>query len=407
MTSILFLALVLLQPSFSVNGSDEVPFNEALFAEHTTYFEIVDGTFVGADSLLFALEQAHFVALGELHNRVQLGELTGSLLRFLEPQGFGYFGIETGPYSARKLQDLIKSGRPAVSGFYASYASRIFDLMPVPFFKGETDLDFLEAAHDLGFTLWGLDQEFYFSYAFLLDELLRLGGEAVTSEQQRLHRKLNRKIKRLDRRNQVAELFGGNFKRSCHLNADEDLQTFLDSFALFDHPDIQQIRDVFYKTLEIYCMSEQGKASESVRISYFKENFDRNFEAALESNPEPKVFLKMGSWHMGRHQSPLKMYDIGNHVSRLAESRNQSTVHISYLNRYFEGRDVKGRKGWDGVERLVSVGDREKWALIDVRPLREQISNGTLSGTSFELETIRNYDFVIIAPEDDWIKKHW
>lgn len=29
------------------------------------------------------------------------------------------------------------------------------------------------------------------------------------------------------------------------------------------------------------------------------------------------------------------------------------------------------------------------------------------TGTSFELETIRNYDFVIIAPEDDWVKKHW
>jgi hypothetical protein len=407
MTSILFLTLVLLHPSYSVTGNDEVSITEALFAEHTTYFDIEDGSFIGADSLLSALEQAHFVALGELHNRVQLGELTSSLLRYLEPQGFRYFGIETGPYSARKLQNLIGSGRPAVSGFYASYASRILDLMPIPFFKGETDLEFLEAAHDLGFTLWGLDQEFYFSYAFLIDELLHLGGEADTSEQRHLYRKLIRKLKRLDRRNQVAELLGANFKRSCHLKADEDLQAFLDSFALFDHPDIQQISDAFHKTLEIYCMSEQGQASESVRISYFKENFNRNFETALESNPEPKVFLKMGSWHMGRHQSPLNMYDIGNHVSRLAESRNQSSVHIRYLNRYFEGRDVKGRRGWDGVERLVSVGDREKWALIDVRPLHRQISDGMLSGTSFELETILNYDFVIIAPEDDWVKKHW
>lgn len=407
MTFIAILLLLLLQVGVSAGDTGRVHITEALIAEHTTYFNIDDGTIIGADSLLAALEQAHFVALGELHNRIRLGELTTSLLRFLEPHGFNHFAIETGQYSAKKLQELIQAGREEVSAFYSEYSSGIFDIIPIPFFKGETDVDFLEAAHDLGYELWGLDQEFYFSFAYLIDDLLYLGGDAITEEQRTLHRKLKRRVNRLDRRNQFRELFITSFHRSCRLKNDANLQAYLDSFAHFENPDIQQISDALQKTMMIYCMSDQGQASEPVRIDYFKENFDRNFEAALEANPDPKVFLKMGSFHMGRHRSPLNLYDIGNHASQLAESRNQSTVHIYYLNRFFEGRDVKGLSGWESSENFVSLGDKEKWALIDLRPIREQLYKKTLTGNSFEIQTIHNYDFIIIAPEDDWVNKHW
>ena len=381
--------------------------SEELIAEHTVYFDIQDGAFIGADSLITALQQAHFVALGELHNRNRLGELTETLLHTLEPHGFNNFAVEAGPYSARKLQQLIRGGENEVSAFYATYSSRMYDIIPIPFFKGETDLRFLAAADSLGYELWGLDQEFYFSYSYLIDELAGLAGENISRDQQRLQRKLKRRVYWVDRWNQFRELFVSSFHRSCRLKNDAEFQAYLESFAHFDDPDIQQVSGALQKTMEIYCMAEKGQASEPVRINYFKENFNSNFEVALEANPEPKVFLKMGSFHMGRHRSPLNLYDIGNHVSQIAESRNESSVHIYYLNRFFEGRDVKGRSGWERSERLVSVGDQVKWALVDLRPLREQVSDETLTGRPFEIQIIQNYDFIIIAPEDDWVNKHW
>ncbi len=401
---LIFFSLYLIIPD---TENEIFDLSEELIAQQTVYFDIQNRAFIGADSLSTALEQAHFVALGELHNRTRLGELTETLLHTLEPHGFNHFAIETGPYSSRKLQQLIRAGKPEVSAFYATYSSRIYDIIPIPFFKGETDLRFLSAADSLGYELWGLDQEFYFSYAYLIDELADLAGESISRDQQRLHRKLKRKVYWLDRRNQFRELFFNSFHRSCRLKNDADLQAYLESFAHSDDPDIQQISGALQKTMEIYCIAEKGQASEPVRINYFKENFNRNFEVALEANPEPKVFLKMGSFHMGRHRSPINLYDIGNHVSQIAESRNVTSVHIYYLNRIFEGRDVKGRRGWEATERFISVGDKEKWALVDLRPLREQISNETLTGRPFEIQTIQNYDFIIIAPKDDWVKKHW
>ncbi len=408
MTTILFLALFLIQ-STTTGVDDTVQFDESLIAKHTTHFEIRDRDFIGADSLLAALGNAHFVALGELHYRTRLGELTETLLRTLEPNGFGHFAVETGPYSARKLQQLIRAGKNEVSAFYATYSSRMYDIVPIPFFKGETDFRFLAAADSLGYELWGLDQEFYFSYTYLIDELAKLAGDSFSQDQQRLHRKLKRKLYWLDRRNQFRELFISSFHRSCRLKNDADFQSYLESFAGFDNPDIEQITVALRKTLEIYCMAEQGKASEPVRISYFKQNFDRNFEAALDSNPEPKVFLKMGSYHMGRQQSPLNLYDIGNHVAKFAESRDESSVHITYLNRFLDGRDVTGRRGWEASGRFVSFGDKEKWTLTDLRPIRAKLTDGILTGTasSFEITTIQNYDFIIIAPEDEFVGRGW
>lgn len=400
---LLFSAL-LITPSAAGKAPE---LSEKLIAQHTVYFDVQDTTFIGADTLTTALATAHFVALGELHNRTRLGELTETLLHTLKPHGFSHFAIETGPYSARKLQHLVRAGEADVSAFYATYSSRIYDIVPIPFFSGKTDLRFLATANALDYELWGLDQEYYFSYAYLIDELASLAGESLSREQQRLHRKVKRSMFWLDRRNQFRELFGSNFQRSCRLQYHANFRTYLNSFAQFDNADIQQILRALEKTIDIYCMAERGEASEPMRVNYFKENFDRNFAAAQTANPEAKVFLKMGSFHLGRHRSPLNLEDIGNHVAQLAESRNESSVHIYYLNRFFAGRDNKSRSGWESSERFMSVGDKAQWALIDLRPLRQLATSEHLTGNSFEIATINNYDFIIIAPEDQWVSRHW
>lgn len=40
-------------------------------------------------------------------------------------------------------------------------------------------------------------------------------------------------------------------------------------------------------------MAEKGQASELIRVNYFKENFNRNYKAALEINSKPKPFKTM------------------------------------------------------------------------------------------------------------------
>ena len=400
---LLFVPLFLFQSTDPSVESDIPRLSESHIEEATTYFSIVDSGFEGAQALTSALEDAHYVALGELHNRVRLGELTETLLNHLKPHGYSHFAIETGPYSARKLEQLIQSGKPAVSEFHDEYSSWLFNLVPIPFFTGESDLGVLTAADSLGYELWGLDQEFAFSYTYLVDELAHLAGKSLSDDQEKLRRKLISKLYWLNRRKRI---FSG-FERNCRLKNDEQLQEYLRSFEESTHPDIPQILDVFQTTLEIYCMAEQGKASSRVRIRYIKENFNRNYVDARAEDPDLKVFVKMGSFHAGRQQSPLGLNDIGNHIHQLADTLSQQSVHIRYLNRYYKGDDMYGKKGWEGSAKLISVGRQDEWALIDLRPLRDRISESILQGSDNELREIINYDFIIIPPEDDVVKKHW
>jgi hypothetical protein len=400
---IYLLAFILFQTVDTTDLQDPILINESLIAENTTYFTINNYKFEGADSLLFALENAHFVALGELHNRERLGELTDAILTYLQPLGFDNFAVETGPYSAKKLQDLVTEGYKEVSDFYNTYSSKLFNIYPIPFFLGEPDIKMLSRANSFGYELWGLDQEFAYSYTYLIDELAELAGESITNEQQKLQRKLKSKLYWMNRRNRI---FSG-FDRSCRLKEDDRMQGYLQSFEKSEQPEIQQILNAFNTTFEIYCLAEQGKASSQVRINYFKENFNRNYIAAKEQKPEPKVLIKIGSFHAGRQRSPIGLYDIGNHVNVLADSLSQQSVHIRYLNRYYKGDDMLGKKGWEDSSNFIRVGLRDRWALIDLRPLRNMLIDGSLEVNNYEKREIINYDFIVIPPEDDIVEKHY
>jgi hypothetical protein len=341
--------------------------------------------------------------LGELHNRIQLGELTQTLLNHLKPHGYNHFAIETGPYSARKLEQLIQTGKPSVSEFYDEYSSGLFDFVPIPFFTGESDLNFLVAADSLGYELWGLDQEFYYSFSYLTDELAFINKSRLTTEQKKLLDQVSSKLYWWKRR---AKIFSG-FDMSCRLQEYEPLSAYLESFEDIENEPTNQILKAIDATLEIYCLAEQNKASSRVRIRYFKENFNAYYREASDEHQEPKVFMKIGSFHAGRQQSPLGIFDIGNHIHQLADTLSQKSVHIRYLNRFYKGDDMLEEKGWESSSSFISVGRQDEWALVDLRPLRKRIEEGTLQGTEFEKREIINYDFIIIPPEDDVVKKHF
>jgi hypothetical protein len=377
--------------------------NESLISEHVTYFDIHDLRFENAEPLTQVLDSAHFVALGELHNRTRLGELTQAMLLYFEPLGYNSFALETGPYSADKLKKLIQIGEQSVTGFYDSYSSNLFDIYPIPFFTGETDLGVLKTADSLEYDFWGIDQEFAFSYSYLIDELISLSGEKVTAKQVSLGEELNSKLFWWNRRSVVFSSFNMN----CLLKEDPDLNRYLNSFEKSSDAEIHRIIKAFRATLEIYCMAEQGKGSSRVRINYFKHNFDENYRSALKNKDEVKVFLKIGSFHAGRHKSPLGIYDIGNFIHNLADSLSQQSVHIRYLNRFYKGEDMYGREGWESSGNFISFGRKDKWTLIDLRPLRSAIEDGRVEGSPFEEREIRNYDFIVVPPEDKFVSTHY
>lgn len=402
MISVLITLLISLSTlQADTTGSPPDTIDAGLLQRHTTYFTLADDGFNGADTLERQISEAVFITLGELHNSRNMARFTETLLRAARPYGFDRFAVETGPWSAEHLERLITEGPDVVSEFYNRYSGTLFGIYPVPFFTGKADLDMLRSADSLGYDLWGIDQEFAYSFRYLIDELARLEGDALTDRQDRLQSKLTSSLWWWERRSKI---FSG-FDLHCRLQNDERFQEYLDSFAS-PTEEQQMIREAMRASLEIYCLAESGEWSKSnqKRISYFKDHFDRYY---AHTDSSAKVILKMGSYHAGRWKSPLGIYDVGHHLQELAVQRSGESLHLRFLLRWQDGEDKMGQPNWSNSTRFMKMARRDRWALIDARPLRKRIRAGTLTGADFEKREILNYDYIIMMPEDRRVERHY
>lgn len=399
---ILFLSIASLL--LASGGQAQVELGPDLLQDHTYYFTLNNGVISGADSLLNEIEESHFIALGELHNRQQLSRFTTALLDTAASFGFQYLAVETGPYSAEKLEQLIAEGPNRVSEFYDEYSYPLFYITPIPFFTGQTDLEMLAMAHREGYDLWGIDQEFAFAPRFLIDELAELAGEDLTEEQEDLQSSLGWDLYWMQFR---AQIFS-SYDIACRLRDSEDLQTYIHSFD-GDDPEVALITEAMMTSLEIYCMYESGNYRENnlTRIAYFKSNFDEGMSGAMAQDSIPRVILKMGSYHSGRERSPLNYYDIGNHLQVWADSLGTQSLHIRFLNRYIDGEDMMENENYSSSRNFMSVGQADRWAVIDLRPLRKMVADESLNANEFETREIINYDLLLIMPDDSKVERHY
>lgn len=410
MTSFLLILILFINPIDSTEKKS-VPdtLNTSMIRSHTTYFTINDTDFIKADSLVRRAKKSQFVTLGEIHNSRRMSEFTSVLMHLLKPAGFDQLIVETGPYSAEKLETLIasKDGKEAVSEFYDRYSSNLFQYYVIPFFTGRADLDMLQAAHELGYNLTGIDQEFAYATIFLAEELKKTSEKPLSQGQLDLLDDVTSKLTWWYR---WAQLFS-SFDLSCRVKNYEPFKKYISSFS---NPNArqEQIIDAMMVSLDIYCLNEIGKWNEGnqKRIDYFKSNFDAFYKQAsgVSSGQLPKAIIKMGSYHSGRYRSPNGIYDMGNHVAKLVDSLGTTSLHLRFLNRYFEGdRDVINEKNWSASTQFLTVAERDRWALIDTRELRNLILNNKLVGSPFEMREIINYDYILVIPEDMRAVKHY
>ena len=56
---------------------------------------------------------------------------------------------------------------------------------------------------------------------------------------------------------------------------------------------------------------------------------------------------------------------------------------------------------------IMTVGKIDRWAIIDVRPLRRLLNDGTLTANEFETREINNYDLILIMPDDKKVERHF
>jgi erythromycin esterase-like protein len=314
----------------------------------------------GGQWLLAEAAESPFVLLAESHLTRETPRLSAALLSALRPHGFGAFAIETGPIVTAHAQRLLSEGRgDELAGLLVDtpYTAAFIDYRP--------ELALIEHAVESGYELWGLDQVFAGGARFALGQLLE------TAEDQTAR---SRAEAALSAAREGFQHFAQTGERSKGFLQSADEATFealREAFA--DQPEALRIIDELAASSLVYRLYGRGANYESNyrRIQLMKRHLAERLHSA---NPETKVVMKFGNYHMGRGYSPMNQLDLGNAAAELAVLRGGDSLHVQVSAL----RQEDGEGAMQSLEGLMPYLDRfadhvpegGEWVVFDLRPLR-------------------------------------
>ncbi len=369
------------------------------FKPHTVYFKLSETHEIPGKIRSFLkkeLKNVQFVGLAEVHQSQQLSYFTTGLLGLLSEGCFSNFAMELGPYSAEILQELSSVPGKTASNIQAlnrRYGKNEFPKIPLIFADKEEDALFVQEAAHLEYSLWGLDQEFDYSYEMHLDRLYNK-ITVKTTEITRLYHESKRVLQNAIFKNRI-----NNFPKNCWLKQNETLTEF---FALLENDKgAQNYAKALQLSWDIYCMQETNKGGNQQRADYMKMNFENKYSQASKKEKYPKVFVKLGAVHLTRTISPYGVHDMGEYLKEKAVKNGTEFISIRHLIRYKNGEDVIQNDEWKQIATVLRLGRKNRWALIDLRPIRKKIQQGEVTTENDILRYgLQSYDFVLISPDD-------
>lgn len=390
-TFILIIEIIFISNLFSQEKTDI-----DLIKENTFHFDIKESSPIGEgfDILKKEIANAQFVILGEEHFSAKVSKFTNSIIPTLTENEFKYFAAEIGPNSADKISRLIKNKKSLYD--FNTEVNNLVGEVPVPFFDGKEDEVFLKSFLKNDFKIWGLDQEYLTSQVFLIDRLFQLSNKSEKIEDPYLTAKefiiSETKKGRQDRKYKVF---------TSLLNSSE-INNYFEKLGKNDKEANKIISDL-KKSWEVYKLREDNDLYGSIhkRLNIMQENFINYYNAALQTESLPKVFLKIGGVHASKGKSHHNIYDIGNFMMELANYNKRKSIHIlifpsAYINN--DGTISKNiEKEDEELFNPVIDFDSNKWTLIDLKSIEKSSWKHKIESKSLK-DYMYRFDYLILTP---------
>ncbi|HPK10616.1 MAG TPA: hypothetical protein PK246_09810 [Saprospiraceae bacterium] len=372
----------------------------------THEFQIENGKLIGngANFLKDEFNNSQFVLIGETHGDAKISEFTNAILPELAEMEFKYFCLEIGPESTKILKEIcskVPNVQSALFKFYSDYYVKVKD-KPIPFFEGKEDADFLQSALENNFSLFGIDQEYYSSTLLLLDKLKSLDN-GFSSEL------IYDRACQYVREEQLKSKENKNYPMTENFLNSSILQDFFNNLDTTNF-EISNIIHNLKLSWEIYNQHSKNRIkSLTLRAELMKKEFSKNYKLFLERDANPKILIKMGSFHTERGLSSNSVYDIGTLVSELADFNRTQDLNIGFMFRFFKDEEEPsgyfdnsiGTSDWLLQRRaLMLQGKIDQWVVIDLRKLREPCLNKQLWCYPAIRELMFKMDLIVIPPMD-------
>ena len=355
-------------------------------------------------------KESPFFLIGEAHGMAEIALFTAALYKEIQPFGYTYFATETGPYTAEIIQQMASAEN------WESQFKQHFTQYPwsIPFYNWKEECNVLRTVLK-GHTsdnpiIWGLDQEFAASFRMLFK---KLEVEAATPSSKKVANHYYTMAQEAYKEASESKNPGKSFLAVVR---PADFEKLRNAFA--GQPAALALINEMDESIHIYQMwfSREGYMSNYTRAEMMKKHFYTYYQKAKEKEKQPRVLIKLGASHIYRGLNGLNIPDIGSFVSEIASMEGTQSFHLYVVarkgtyNAYnpFSESDADKQKPHDASEdndktdlsAVLKAAPEDKWALIDLRPLRKPMHNHQLKDIQKGLEKIIwSYDAMLVIPE--------
>lgn len=273
----------------------------------------------GAELLLQAASEAHYVLIGEEHGLQEVSQLARVLYDQAQPS-FGILAVEIGSEAAKRVLQLARDprGLTAFDEFQRSYPFAI----PFACFREDAELMAHAAREGL---LIGLDQEFLLATTWLLGEIevaLREVDPAAAEEAAALRQQEEEAWRQINA--------AGDTQAAKSL-LDQDLPSYWAKWKalLAARPDVLDKLLAIEESQGIYALYHQQRYHDNndQRAKVMKEHWRR----ACSSGCSDRALIRLGANHILRGMSPLGISDFGNFAAELAAAQGRKSLHVLVL----------------------------------------------------------------------------
>lgn len=388
----LLAALALTSPG----AAQDDPVASALAAARTTIRIGPEGP--AGDGLAFLEGEAaaaqHFL-IGEVHGTAETPELVGWILEAAKGAGYSTLLLETGPISQAMANELL--AQPDGLDAFAAFMDAHF--MGIAFLGWEGEAALVADALADGWTVAGLDQEFLASGRHLLTRLQTL----APTEAARLLVQAPIDAER-DAADRLRRTGDRSVMRAVFLaSATEATFDALDAAYAPAGPEAQRLLAEMRQSAAIYRLWTTGRNYDNnrLRVEMIKRHLREHVAASLGGDwRRLRSVAKFGGFHCARGLNSNDQYDIGTHLSELAEAGGSHSFHLLVVAKERGETAAVGEPAPEMPELrpLFALTDDADWTIFDLRPLRALAHDTGVPEDRDLVHVVFAFDAVAIAP---------
>ncbi|MDZ7647189.1 MAG: hypothetical protein U5K54_08425 [Cytophagales bacterium] len=327
---------------------------------------------------------SNFVLIGEDHFMNEVPPIVSAISKTAH---FDNLFIELDAYSTEVIANRLKTRSSVELNKFVKEYSHTFS-----FYNLQPEFNLLKEVIEAKTNVYGTEQVFLFSDKLIFDDLLRSTSNEKARE---IYRQMSL--------NSVSsfEKLKEDINEPFYMLSDEYGKQLATLLALqLSEKEMDVLKDISLSR-KIYI-----DQSHALRIQLMKQQMLENI-TALQTQ---KNLFKYGANHMTSGESLLRIYDLGNLVSNIADSRFEKSVHIMIVGK--NGEQGVGLPGQPSSKLDPDSGDlsflkpffdttnSEEYHTYDLVPIRKEVIAGKIQiDNKSLLRTIMGYDFLVIIPD--------